>query len=224
MSMKGWRVVVVAAIVLAGILLGGVIGAYVMRPIDVPRPGAPRANDSSPCVDCRVLPPVNTLGVVIKALVTDSVRRPTLGVCPAGFRADGARGRDGVCPSETTFRVAMELLPGTHVVPGRAPAARCDVGSDATFTLVSVRDASSAYPGANTVFPVRDQVESSCDAVRRAQPELVGAAFEVQQLVWLQRYSAETLDTATQRIVVPERTIGYHRTDTLEVVGVKVTT
>lgn len=115
----------------------------------------------------------------------------------------------------------MELLPGTHVMPDRTPIARCEAGRDSQFTIVSVRDASSAYPGSNTVFPVRDQVESSCEAVRRTQSELAGAAFDVQQLVWLQRYSAETLDTVTQRVVEPQRTIGYHRTDTLTVVGLK---
>ncbi|TWS24988.1 hypothetical protein FK268_07055 [Tsukamurella sputi] len=116
----------------------------------------------------------------------------------------------------------MELLPGTYREPDQGPVARCEIGSDARFAVVSVRDLGSAHMGARNEAPIRDETESTCEAVRRAQPELANVAFDVHQLFWLQRYSAETLDTATNRIVEPLRTIGYRRTPTLNVVGVAV--
>jgi len=216
---RGW--VPLAALFL-GLLIGVAGTAWILRPVDLPRPSAPRATATNPCADCAVLPPSNTLGAVVGELVTDSVRRPTIGICPAGYRGAGKLGSDGVCRSETTFRVEMELLAGTYRVPDQAPVARCEIGSDARFPVVSVRYLGSAHIGARAEAPIRDETESSCDAVRRAQPELANAAFEVHQLVWLQRYSAETLDTATNRIVEPLRTIGYRRTPTLNVVGVAV--
>ncbi|WP_139184155.1 hypothetical protein [Tsukamurella pulmonis] len=216
-----WAAVAVMAVAVGAV--AGVLGsAWLATPVDVPRPGAPRATAEWPCVDCRVAPPVNSVGVVITAGVTDSVRRPFLQPCPAGFRAKGKRGDGGVCPSETSFRVAMELLPGAHQLPDRAAIAHCPAGGGGDFDIVAERGVYSAHSGQDARSPrPNEERRSNCDEVRSTQPELRAVAFDVHQLFWLQRYQSETVDTASQRVVEPMRTIGYLKTATLDVVGVR---
>lgn len=194
--------------VVAGLVIGVAGAVWVLCPVEVPRPSAPRATDASPCADCVSLPPVNTLGAKVNDTVTESVQRPAFGVCPAGFRGSGWRGSDGRCRSNTTFKVSSELLPGLFRTPGQEAIARCELGKNPSFEIVSVRDSG-----------VRDEATSNCDEVRCAQPELADVTFDVHQLNRLQQYTAETLDTASARQVAPERVIGYHRIQTLNVNG-----